>query len=276
MKLREIWPYISTRFKLSSIPAKKLHATRDTDIPVIVSLTTIPSRIKSVHLTIRSILSQNQKPKKVVLWLHESLESTIPNSLRKIEGPLFKIHFTKNDFSHLKLIETINLYPKEYVITVDDDLMYPPEFLSLLYKTHKKYPNAIIANEVRQITYDKAGFPKSYVEWNHIKEQPENSTFLLPLGVFGVLYPPNSLHSDVTNPKLIKELAPKADDLWFRAMGILQKTEVIISETQPSPAILILGTQAIALKRTNKHQDYNRTQWKQLMEHYGITATTRI
>ncbi|MDT0555020.1 glycosyltransferase [Patiriisocius hiemis] len=276
MKFREIWPFISTRFKLSSIPVKKLHASSDTDIPVIVSLTTIPSRIKSVHLTVRSILSQNQKPKKVVLWLHENLKSKVPSSLQKIEGPLFKIHFTKNDFSHLKLIETINLYPDEYIITVDDDLMYPPEFLTLLYNTHKKYPNTIVANEVRQITYTKDGTPKPYVEWYHTKEQPKDSTFLLPLGVFGVLYPPNSLHEDATNSELIKKLAPKADDLWFRAMGILQKTEVIISETQPSPAVLILGTQAIALKRTNKHQDYNRTQWEQLMEYYGISATTKI
>src|SRR5690554_7556478 len=45
-------------------------------VPIVVSLTSIPSRLGTIHLTIRSLLAQSVVPKKIILWLHRSEEHT--------------------------------------------------------------------------------------------------------------------------------------------------------------------------------------------------------
>jgi len=221
-------------------------------------------------LTVRSILLQHKKPKKVILWVHKSLREKIPNSLKKLEKGIFEVRFADWDSSHLKLIESIKAYPQENIVTIDDDLMYPPEFLEKLYLEHLKHPQSILANEARIIKFDNENNPLPYLEWNHIHKQPQNSKYVLPLGVFGVLYPPNSLDPNVFKVNLFTKLAPKADDLWFKAMSLLANTASRITENKPKKPILILGTQKIALKRTNKHQDFNRIQWIKLMKHFKL------
>jgi hypothetical protein len=221
---------------------------------------------------VRSILAQEMKPKKIALWLHNSFKGNLPKSLSKLEGDIFNVYYSKHDFSHLKLIESLNHFPSETIVTIDDDLMYPPDFLKLLYNSHLEHPKDIISNQVREILFDENGHPLPYIEWHHILTQPENAKFVMPLGVFGVLYPPNSLDNRVTDVRLLTELAPKADDLWFKAMSILNKTTSrVASQTSTNP-VLILGTQKIALKRTNKLQDFNRVQWLRIMEYFNITA----
>jgi len=271
LKLKEIPPFIKHAFKLKTLSPENLNK-KDlaNELPIVVSLTTIPSRINKTHLTIRSILSQSKKPKKVLLWVHESLKDQIPNSLKKLEKGIFEIRFASWDTSHLKLVESIKAYPQENIVTIDDDLMYPPTFLETLYQEHLKYPKVIMANEAREIKFSKQGLPLPYTEWHHIHQQPMQSKDVLPLGVFGILYPPNSLDAKVFDVDLFTKLAPKADDLWFKAMSLLKNTTSRITENKPEKPILILGTQKIALKRTNKHQDFNRIQWMQLMEYFKL------
>lgn len=271
MKLKEIPPFINRGIKLNSLSSTELNKKNlGQEIPVVVSLTTIPSRINKTHLTVRSILSQSKKPKKVLLWVHESLKGKIPNSLKKLEKGIFEIRFAKWDASHLKLVESIKAYPQENIVTIDDDLIYPPEFLETIYEEHLKFPKSIMANEAREIKFDNQNNPLPYLDWRHINKQPQKSKYVLPLGVFGVLYPPNSLDPKVFDVNLFTELAPKADDLWFKAMSLLKNTTSRITENKPKKPILILGTQKIALKRTNKHQDFNRVQWKKLTEYFNL------
>lgn len=271
MKLKEIPPHLYHTWRLKAM-SKKRFLTRNPskEIPVVVSLTTIASRIKVVHITIRSILVQDVMPKKVVLWLHEDFKGKLPKSLRKIEGELFEVKFTSDDFSHLKLLHSLETYPEDNIVTIDDDMIYPPNFLRLLYESHLKYPKDIISNHTRKISYDDSGKLLAYVEWPHIKLQPENARNLMLLGVFGVLYPPHALDRRVSDLALLTELAPKADDLWFTAMAILANTTIRLPIQRPENPVLILGTQKISLKRTNKTKDLNRVQWENLSKHFDI------
>lgn len=271
MKLKEIPPHLYHTLRLRTILLSRFQKRDKTsEIPVVVSLTTIESRINVVHITIRSILTQELLPKKVVLWLHERFQNKLPKSLQKLQGDYFEVRYTPHDFSHLKLIHTLEEYPNDHIVTVDDDMIYPPNFLRLLYESHQKYPKDIISNHVREIRFDAEGTPLPYVQWPHVKIQPQDATFLMQLGVFGVWYPPGTLHADVTNVELLKVLAPKADDLWFKAMAMLAGTSIRLPDRRPENPVLILGTQKISLKRTNKTQDFNRTQWQQLTEHFDL------
>jgi hypothetical protein len=98
----------------------------------------------------------------------------------------------------------------------------------------------------------------------------ENRDRALALGYGGVLYPPGSLHDDATNRDLFEKLAPAADDLWFKAMAIRAGTSVCRSaENRPGP-LPIAFSQAVSLKHTNITDDRNRTQWGDLVRHFGL------
>lgn len=273
LKLKEIPPYLYHGTKLSFKSAKMLNV-RDSksEIPVVVSLTTIPSRVKQVHLTVRSILSQNSKPKKIVLWLHESFKENLPGNLKRLQGDIFEVRYSPHTFSHRKLMHSLVAFPKDAIVTVDDDMMYPPEFLEKLYSAHLKFPKDVTTHYARKISFDDFGNPLPYLQWPYIGKQPENAKFVMPVGVFGVLYPPHCLDKRAIDVPLIKKLSPKSDDLWFKTMALLKGTKARLSEDRPSKSILILGTQRDALKRTNNEKDYKRVQWEQIMDYFDISS----
>ena len=67
-------------------PAVEYGVTRDKRSPqLIVSLTSFPARIDKIHLTINTLLRQNTKPDRVVLWLTESQfpNAPAPDRLRR-------------------------------------------------------------------------------------------------------------------------------------------------------------------------------------------------
>lgn len=268
---KELIPFLYHKTILYSIPTKKLKSRNiKKEIPIVVSLTTIPSRIEFVHLTIRSILAQKAKPHKINLWIHEDLKSLITPNLKKLEGDIFEICYSKIDCPHLKLINTLKKYPTFPIVTVDDDQLYSPNLLGELYKSHLVKPKNIISTISRLIKFDEENYPLPYPQWPYVDELNFEDRFLLPLGVFGVLYPPNCFHQDVTNMNLIEQLSPKADDLWFKALSLIAGTKASIIGKKIKKPTMILGTQKITLKKYNVSQDNNRIQWKKLMDYFNI------
>ena len=157
MKLKELPISLFHTLRLKAMGSNTLRKKRGNELPVIVSLTSIPSRLSKVHITLRSILSQPQKPEKIVLWLHEDLNTKIPSSLKNLVGEIFEIRFTHLDSPHVKLIPSLIAFPDYPLITSDDDCIYRHNWLASLYQTHLKKPNKIIAHRLRCIQFSDAG-----------------------------------------------------------------------------------------------------------------------
>ncbi|GLB49960.1 hypothetical protein [Neptunitalea lumnitzerae] len=266
MKLKEFIPSLTHTIQLVSKSAKQLRQPKNV-VPVIVSLTTIPYRLNKVHITIRSILNQSTAPEKIILWLHEDLKNAIPKSLKKLEGSCFSIQFSSISCPHLKLVETLAKHSDCIIVTCDDDMIYPNNWLETIYNTHKANPKKVITNFSREISYKQDGSIKPYKNWPYNKG--DESDKLLPLGVGGVLYPPHALHKDATNTKLFLTLCPKADDLWFKAMALINNTETYRLQTS-IPLIPVMFTQKVSLKKQNIGKDFNVEQWKNLSQHFNL------
>lgn len=270
MKLKE-FPlsfYETLRLKFKTVPS--LLNRQSSQVPVVVSLTTIPSRLKKVSFTIRSILDGNVLPKKIVLWLPHKIKSAVPKALTQLEGDIFSIHFTHLTCSHKKLVGTLKLYPEAVIVTCDDDFMYRKRWIEALYGEHLKHPKSILANHIRMITYDANGQLKTYKKWHYDAYRHQDSPLLMSIGAKGVLYPPNVLDAQVFNEKLFLKLTPKADDLWFKAMALLKHTPYRLSEDFVKEPIPIAGTQAISLKKDNVEKDLNSVQWNALVDYFGF------
>lgn len=242
---------------------------------IIISLTTYNKRIYDVHLVIESLFRQTMQPKKIILWLAEDEfnENNIPIILKKLKQKGLEIKFCQDLKSYKKLIPTLQLYWNEPIITVDDDIIYPFDFIENLYKKYKKDAHKIyfyIGHKIK--IKDKRVL--SYKKWEFNYQGLEERIDTLPTGVGGILYPPNSLNKEVLNINKFMKLAPTADDIWFKAMSLLNGTycqKIYIPEEFLNKFIRINRSQDIGLFKINVGNNKNDIQFKNVFEEYDLT-----
>lgn len=197
-------------------------------IPIIVSVTSFPERMHDIHFCLYSLLNQNFKPDKVILWLSEeefpNLERDIPQNVLSLKKQGLSIRWCDNLVSYKKLLPALVEYPDSIIVTADDDIFYPKNWLKDLYVCHFNHPSDIIAHRCRKIKLSNNNIV-DYDKWP-LNYSSDSSFFNFATGAGGVLYPPNSLFHGVTDYNLAKELCPYADDIWFWAMSILNKTKI--------------------------------------------------
>lgn len=242
------------------------------DPQLIVSLTSYPARYPQLHLTLTSLLTQSVKPNMIILWLSED-QKPQAHLLRKwarLVGRGITIRYVpENIRSYKKLIYALKEFPKATIITVDDENMYPKDLVETLYTKHKEYPKSIVGTRCTYITKISKNEVSPYIEWKESTElNPSFNNFVT--GVGGVLYPPNSLHKEVLNFDAFLKLAPHADDIWFKAMGVMQGTKTVPVIMGPNKLVFSKASQTGALWHTNVTQDKNSEQFKNVFSEYDL------
>lgn len=233
----------------------KLNGTKkdyvDENSDIIVSLTSFPERINEVPYCIYSLLNQNLKPKKVVLWLASeefpNKENDLPSQLLDFLDYGFDIMWCDNLKSFKKLIPSLKEFHSNIIVTADDDVFYPNNWLESLYNTYLLNLDSIICTRCRKIKIKDNTLDK-YETWLLSQDSEKPSFLNLMTGIGGVLYPPNSLNINVFDYDLAKKLCPNADDMWFWAMAVLNKTKIAKVPIQKPISLNI----ARDLKLTNK------------------------
>ncbi len=257
-------------FRLSRISIEDCLKNTPRYADVVVSLTSIPSRLGIVHLTIRSLFVQTHLPCKIILWLHEDLKNQIPRALSSLENEVFEIRYNKLSCSHRKLVSSLEYFPEDCIVTCDDDSMYENDWLENLYASHVLHPADVIGGKCRRISYGEGGELMPYKKWHYSHDRGGSEPCLMAVGFGGTLYPPHCMMEDVTDPKLFLELAPRADDLWFKAMALLNGVNVRTSLVPSKDPVEINRSQKDALRRLNIREDGNHRQWTNICNHYKI------
>ncbi len=197
---------------------------------LIVSLTSFPERMYDIHYCLYSLLNQRLKPDLVVLWLAEEEfpngEYDIPSEVLKLKQYGLEIRFCENLMSFKKLIPSLIEFPDDIIVTADDDVYYPEDWLELLYGGHTAYPEAIISHRARIIKFDEDYEVEKYYKWTLINENTLPSSYYLFTGSGGVLYPPNSLNQEIFNKEKYLNEYGTTDDIWFWAMAVLNNTKI--------------------------------------------------
>ncbi|MFV1874464.1 glycosyltransferase [Nioella sp.] len=193
-----------------------------TPTDLVISLTSFPARLKTVHFAIRSLLEQTCRPKEIHLWLGKDEvpgARWLPSRLRELEEHGLKIHFSDRTFHQYdKFMHNADLNERSPFVIVDDDVIYPPTALEALYDAHQKYPDAIIGNRCHWVAMDDAGGTLApYQDWTREVTLAAPSERLMATGAGGVLYPKGFLTTpEVTDRELILSKAPYADDIWLK------------------------------------------------------------
>lgn len=217
-------------FKLSNNnSAFKLKESFKTKNRVIVSLTSFPLRINKVWIVIESILRQELKPDKIILWLSKeqfSCLDSLPKNLTSLKKRGLEIKLRDNDLkSHKKYYYAFKEFPRDTVITIDDDIIYSPKLLTNLILLSNDNPESICCNHASEILI-QGKHVCSYYKWKDIDSKVTNTNKLMPIGVGGVLYPPNSLSNRVFKIDIFSNYCFLADDIWLNIMARLKKTKV--------------------------------------------------
>lgn len=242
---------------------------------IIASLTSYGSRIETVHLAIETILNQTKKADRVVLWLSkdEFSDDNLPQSLKNLSDHI-DIEYCKDIKSYKKLIPAIEKYSEEIIITFDDDLFYEDDIIEKLYQEYIKDPHCIHCVRGHKMRFDDNKNLISYNKWDYCSNNFEKGYDIFPTSGAGTLFPPNSLYKDICKEELFTKLAPTADDVWFKAMSLLNNTKCKIVKQENNKYMnlnFIEGTQDNGLCFVNIDEEKgNNKQIKQVFDHYDL------
>ncbi len=183
---------------------------------IVVSLTTTAGRIRYIFLTIYSLVSQTQKPDKIVLWLGKDVY--YPQSvISKIKKLGITVRYVKDLGPHTKYHYAFAVFKKDVIITADDDIIYHRDMVKELYETHLKYPGQVVARRVHRMRFDRNRQPVRYKDWIwECRDTEGPSDGLFATGVGGVLYPPSVTTLECWKNTDFLKVCPKADDIWLK------------------------------------------------------------
>ena len=253
-------------------PRYNILTTNNNKPRIIISLTSFPARINVVHFSLITLLNQTVKVNKIILWLAKEQfpERKIPFEVMQLRNYGISIRFCEDLRSHKKYYYSMLEYPNDIVITVDDDIIYPEDTIEKLLRKYKEYPDCIICNEGREITFTENNSIGKYSSWKNSTTEGvfTPSSKLVPIGCGGVLYPPNSLDKRVFDKKLMKDLAWFTDDLWLKCMSALNKTMVVKTEKHSRPLTTIPTSQAESLNSFNINKGNNDRSMKKLLDKF--------
>lgn len=244
----------------NKIRLNKNYASKMCHHKVIISLTSFPARIDKVYLCINSLLRQSVRADKIVLWLADTQfpnGSGIPESLKRLVGEKFEIRFCDDLRSYKKIFYSAQQFKDDIIITVDDDTLYPEDWLLNLINTYIKYPDCVCCYRAHKIVL-KSGKIAPYSEWIGLSPNETGpDSFLVPIGVGGVLYPPTFFDDVEFDFEKIKELCPTADDLWLKAIGLKNGFRAVKVDPNSKEWFTIISSQKQALMKTNVGQNMN-------------------
>ena len=240
------------------------------EIPIILSLTSYEDRFNDLEITLYSIMNQTVKPDKIILWLSDKLNLLeLPYSITRYVKNGLEIRFVKDIKSYTKIIYALKEFNNSIIVTADDDIYYPKDWLEKLYESYIVNPEDIQVHRAH-----RADLNKPYEMWQkHVEEEKASFDNFLT-GVGGVLYPPNCFTREVYREDLFLKYAPNADDIWLWIMALLsnRKIRVVKNHIHFLKVIDYLGQIGLKFKQKLYLKNYrgeNDKQLQALIKLYG-------
>ena len=232
---------------------------------VVASLTSYPARIGTIHIVIESLLSQTVKAGRTILWLAADQfpggEAALPKKLLALRSRGLEVRFCDDDLKpHKKYFYVMREFPDSVIITVDDDVVYPPDTFERLLESYGMFPNAVSAMRVHRIAL-RGGRIAPYSEWGYNDDAFYRSPSMqaMATGVGGILYPPRCIPDAAFDRSAIEETCLFGDDLWLKFHEVENGVPTVLAA--PSRELRYVdGTQDGALWLQNKVEGMNDRQ----------------
>lgn len=271
---------ITTYYKLTPTVKSGIRK-RKRERKVIISFTTIPSRVDKVWITVESLLRQTCKPDEIILWLakDEFEGKDLPISLVRQMKRGLTIRYCDNLKSYKKFFYTMQENPDSFVITVDDDIIYAEKMLELLLKTYRENPGCVICHRSHLIRKSNGNL-LPYCRWTYwvdrkeMQTEPSFQNFFTSGG--GTLFPVFLLDKRVFWKEVFLERAPLADDVWLNLICWLSGLKIKNTESNLGDVILIASSSEKGLLLENVVKNKNDEQMKAVLDYFNIDINDYI
>ncbi len=249
---------------------------------IIVSMTTIDSRINDIKPVIDSILKQTLKPDSFELYLsdHSTLfEGGIDNGIPPESVPVFLREYERQGALKIKYVDNIGPAKKllpclkdnwgtdNIIITIDDDTKYPKDLIEMLYKCYKQ-EQCMIALHGKSVAFEQGEIVPSYNRWQWIRKRSKN-LYHFPIGQAGCLYTPRFFSDMIFNHQTMLQLAPTADDIWFYFMRLMTGTPALILARDWHVKDVNVGDVTKKLRNINCDGDMNDVYLKRMLAFFN-------
>jgi hypothetical protein len=212
-----------TRATLYGLSLRNTRSTESLLDPAgpVLSMTTQPHRLELVHYAIESIARGTRKPSRLHLWItDEKSYSNLPSSLQRLTARGLEIHLTEELGPHTKYSPYVTRETRfaAPLVTADDDVIYPRDWLEQLIQGHEANPSAIHCFRAHRMRMANAR-PTPYNSWAPC-EDTRPSHLNLITGVSGVIYPPEYLLYLKQQGTDFTRCCPHSDDVWLTVVAL--------------------------------------------------------
>ena len=234
-----------------------------------VSVTSHPARFNALATALTALKTQILQPQGINVFIAQADLAALPDSVKQLEkSGYITIESCEDLGSGKKLIPALGKQGKHPIITIDDDLYFENDLFLHLMINHYLYPEAIIAARVHRLSLNESGEVLPFSQWHKHYDLSEGpSTDLMPTTGAGTLFPPKSMHEDVSDVSLYTKLSHNTDDLWWYFQARRQGT-LIRRLSGLDHLNFIDSTQEVGLWK-NGNQDRNEVNLKALLAQYG-------
>ncbi len=250
-------------------------------VPIILSLTSYEERFDDLVISIYSLLNQKIKPDRIILWLSDEYDGVndLPYEITRFIKNGLEIRFVKDIKSYTKAIYAFKEFPNSIIVTADDDIYYPKNWLEKLYYSYIAHSEDIHVHRAHRVKFS-GGQLAPYETWDrHVSEETARFDNFLT-GVGGVLYPPNCFTKEVLREDVFLKNSPTADDVWFWVMALVHNKKIrVVKNHIKNLACTNILRQILFNKGTlyaKNSKGLNDLQLENLMKLYGQNVAARL
>ena len=268
---------VASQLRAQSLSSHESGVGNNKEHSIVVSLTSFDKRIHDLYLCIESLFQQFLKADRVILWLSRRNfpGEQLPESLLRQKERGLEIIFYDEDLGPFKKIYyALRECRDSLIITVDDDVLYPPDLIDQLYQAYLEEPDVIHCNRGYRIPKQSESALQPYEKWQLVNSGTAASLNLMPTGVAGVIYFPGCFDEEIFNVGSYQELCPSADDIWLKAMSLKKGVackKIDDERNWKTRFLTIDGSQSYSLKKKNwKPKTGNDAKLKAVFDQYSL------
>lgn len=261
----------STKAKLSS--GSGISQDSERNFGAIISLTSFGARLQNVFVCLETLFNQSIKAQRIILWIAEEERDQVPEVLLGMKERGLEIKFCPDWRAYKKLIPTLMAGHDVPIVTADDDVFYPKDWLENLLLAYAEDKTAVHCHRSTILEFENSFSFAPYQRWRSGNEMAgKTDSLVFPTGVGGVLYPPNCFHEDITEVDAFMRLSPVNDDIWFKAMTLMAGVRCRQTTNYRNEFLALPKSQELALFHENVYSGVNDRQLEAVFNEYGLFA----
>ena len=211
------------------------------------------------------------------MWISNQYELTdLPYSVTKFVKNGLDIRFVEDKKSFTKIIYALKEFRNSIIVTADENIYYPKQWLSRLYLSYISSPKDIHVHSARIVT-EKNAKPSPQREWKNPAKTEKADFLYFPVSTGGVLYPPECFVREVAREDIYGKKVNTSWDIWSWVMALISDRKIRLVKNHINKFAFVDGISAFkTYAKAVKNRPQSDEELAKLFEYYGNNLTGKL